>query len=86
MRELMLVEGSGGPEKPLYLRFSSTPVTRTESFASGEVNVDLDAQNQVIGIEMLSTDPEELEVLARLMRSHDLRLTGLFTGNVKRAS
>ena len=46
--------------------FSNHSVARTESYAGGEVNVnvDVDDRNQVIGIEMLSIDAEEFAVLA----------------------
>lgn len=69
LRELKEVERD---EDAIYLRFSKMPVARTRSFANGEINVDLDHYNEVIGIEVLSLDPEELQALAEIAAEYKL--------------
>jgi uncharacterized protein YuzE len=72
IRELKEVEHSGKPGDPAYLRFSNMPIARTESYADGEVNVDLDDYNEVVGIEMLSGEPEEWAALAEIAKRYSL--------------
>jgi hypothetical protein len=72
------------PRDPVYLRFSKKPVAKTEARARGEVNLDLDAHNGVVGIEMVSTDPDEWEAVARVGKEHDLRFDLLLAGAKKR--
>lgn len=76
-RELLAVEGGG--TEPVYLRFSERTIARTESYAGGEVNVDVDDRNDVVGIEMLNTDPEEIAALASVAQTYNLRLGRLFS-------
>ncbi|HVA33631.1 MAG TPA: DUF2283 domain-containing protein [Candidatus Baltobacteraceae bacterium] len=77
--ELKGIEGADCGGGPIYLRFSNHSVARTESYAGGEVNVDVDDRNQVIGIEMLSIDAEEIAALADVTRVYDLSLLPLFS-------
>ncbi len=72
-RELQQVEWRGRLHDPAYLRFSDNPVARTGLFADGEVTVDYDEHGDVVGIEMLSTEPEEWEAVAQIGRSAYLR-------------
>jgi uncharacterized protein YuzE len=60
-----------------YLRFTKLPVVRTESYAGGEVNVDLDAYGHVVGIEMLSSEQAELSALVDITKKYSLNLNGL---------
>jgi hypothetical protein len=83
MTELQEI-GGGEDGSPVYLRFQWSAVNRTETFAGGEVNVDFDANNCVIGIEMLSADPEEVEAVAKIATAHRLRIATLFAGSAKR--
>lgn len=73
-RRLLNVEGGKGDHDPLYLRFSSEPVALTKAFARGEVMLDLSETGEVIGIEMLNTDPDVFEVVAKLAAQHHLKL------------
>jgi uncharacterized protein YuzE len=80
-----LQEITGGKDgAPLYLRFLRGPVSRTEAFAGGEVNVDFDSDNRVTGIEMLSADPEEVEAVAKIATAHQLSIASIFSGDAKR--
>ncbi|HXF33255.1 MAG TPA: DUF2283 domain-containing protein [Candidatus Acidoferrales bacterium] len=76
-KELMAVEGGG--KGPVYLRFSERTIARTESYAGGELNVDVDDCNEVVGIEMLATEPEEIAALASVAQTYDLHLGRLFS-------
>lgn len=71
LRELKEVEPSEGA---VYLRFSKLPVARTLSYANGEINVDVDDYNEVVGIEVLSLDPDELQALAEIAKKFRLSL------------
>jgi uncharacterized protein YuzE len=71
LRELKEVERK---DDVLYLHFSRLPIARTKSFAGGELNVDLDQYNQVVGIEVLSLGPQEVEALAKVALDHHLSL------------
>ncbi len=81
VRELKEIEWSGNVGDPAYLRFTKMPVANTESHANGEVIVDLDAYNEVVGIEMLSTDPEEWEAVAHIGKEHGLRFDLFLASN-----
>lgn len=83
MRELQEIKWSGKAGDPVYLRFTKLPVARTDSYANGEVNVDLDASNEVVGIEMLSTDPDQWAAVGRIGQEHSLRFD-LFLAGAKR--
>lgn len=61
----------------LYIYFSRLPIARTKSFASGEVNVDLDDYNEVVGIEILSLGPTEVQALATIVARWKLSLNSL---------
>jgi uncharacterized protein YuzE len=77
LRELKEIEGG---DHALYLRFTKLPVARTVAYANGEVMVDLDAYDEVVGIEVLSLDPEELQAVAEISTRYRLsfnKLTGL---------
>jgi hypothetical protein len=80
IHELREIEWSRKAGDPVYLRFATTPVTRTEAHANGEVNVDLDAQGGVVGIEMLSTDPGEWAAVGRIAERYHLRFDLFFHG------
>ncbi len=83
-RLLVEIESNETLRGPIYLRFSNQTVERTESYSSGEVNVDLDHHHELIGIEMLSLGPNQIAALADIVRAHDLDLRPLFS--MKRAS
>jgi uncharacterized protein YuzE len=65
-------------DPPVYIRFSHEPVAGGEITENPEVVIDFDVEGRVIGIELISTTPDEIEMLARVARKHDLDLTGLF--------
>jgi hypothetical protein len=82
--ELKEIEWTGNPGDPAYLRYTKLPVARTEAYANGEVNVDLDGCEDVVGIEMLSFEPEEWLAVAEIGKAHGLRFD-LFLGNRRSA-
>ncbi len=87
IRELQEIEVADPvPNAPVYLRFSDLPIARTESYANDEVIVDLDERNEVVGIEMLSTELEEMSALLQLARSHQLGLRLLFQPRTGKAA
>lgn len=61
----------------LYLYYSRLPVSRTKEFANGEINVDLDEQGEVVGIEVLSLEIEELAALKEIASQYQLNLDDL---------
>lgn len=71
LRELKEVEHG---DEAMYLRFSHLPIARTKSFANGELNVDLDAYNEVVGIEVLSLGPDETRALSDVVNQYRLSL------------
>jgi hypothetical protein len=71
IRELKEIERHDA-EGPVYLRFSNMTIERTESYANGEVNVDIDHYNEVVGIEMLSFEPEEFSALGDVAKKYNL--------------
>jgi len=63
----------------LYLYYSHTPITHQLNLHQEcSLNVDLDANDEVVGIELLSPTNIELEMLVRFANEHDLSLEGLF--------
>jgi len=84
IRELKEIEWNGKAGDPVYLRFSNLPIAKTEAYASGEVNVDLDHYSEVVGIEMLSIDPDEWEAVALIGKAHRLRFDLLLSAARKR--
>jgi uncharacterized protein YuzE len=71
LRELKEIERG---DEAVYLRFSHLPIARTQTFADGELNVDLDHYNEVVGIEILSLGPIETKALAEVVAEHRLSL------------
>jgi Protein of unknown function (DUF2283) len=61
----------------LYLYFSNLPISRTQSLANGEINVDLDHYGHVVGIEVLSLGPEQMQALSGIVAEHKLSLSNL---------
>lgn len=82
-RELMEIEWSGNSGDPAYLRFTKLPVAKTETYVGGEVNLDLDEYDEVVGIEMMSFDAEEWLAVAQIGKNRGLRFD-LFLGGAKR--
>lgn len=72
LRELKEVENRD--DDALYFHFSRLPIAKTRSFANGELNVDLDAYDEVVGIEILSLGPEEMQALTEVVSRHRLSL------------
>jgi hypothetical protein len=58
-------------------------IARTESYARGEVNVDIDDYNEVVGIEMLSRDPEEWAAFAEIAQKYRLSLSLFLTATTE---
>ena len=71
LRELKEVENR---DNVLYLHFSKLPIARTRSYADGEINVDLDHYDEVVGIEVLSLGPDEMSALSAIVSEHQLSL------------
>jgi hypothetical protein len=71
LRELKEVESRDGV---LYLHFSKLPIAHTKSYAKGELNVDLDHYDEVVGIEVLSLGPTEMKALTEIVTRHRLSL------------
>ena len=76
-RELKAVEWTGKAGQPMYFRFSDHGVGKTESYADGEVTVDLDPFGEVIGIELLSGDPANFAWLWKITKDYGLSLAKL---------
>lgn len=74
LRELKEIEPG---DHATYLRFSKLPVAKTRSLAEGEINVDLDHYGEVVGIEVLSLEPEEMQALATIVKEYGLSLSHL---------
>jgi hypothetical protein len=77
IRELKDIESSGRPGEPIYFIFSKLPIEHTEAHADGEVNVDVDHYNEVVGIELLSGKPENFAVFFEIVKHRALSLTGI---------
>ena len=68
-------EGTAGPA---YLRFSNEPVAQTEVWDDGnDVVVDFDAAGSVVGVELVSVDPDVIEALVEIARRYELDLSAL---------
>jgi uncharacterized protein YuzE len=78
MKGIIAIERDEESDSPVYIRFSNEPVSGGEITENPEVVVDYDAEGNVIGIELISTTPDEIEMLAKLAKKHDLDLTALF--------
>ena len=78
LRELKEVENR---DNVLYLHFSKLPIARTRSYADGEINVDLDHYDEVVGIEVLSLGPDEMSALSAIVSEHRLSLDLLTHAN-----
>jgi hypothetical protein len=50
------------------------PIAPTKSFAEGELNVDLDHDDKVVGIEVLALGPNEVKALSDIVTHHRLSL------------
>jgi uncharacterized protein YuzE len=76
-QELKNIEWSGRVGEPMYFRFSNAPVATTEPHAGGEVNVDLDSHDEVVGVELLSGDAEDFAVFLKVAERRGLGLAGV---------
>lgn len=81
MQRLKEIEPRTHDRDPIYMRFSDCAVERTDSYVDGEVNVDVDQRNEVIGVELLSVGPDELRALASIIERHNLDIAPLFRTN-----
>ena len=72
---------SVGGRTMLYLSYQiGARVARTIEVAeSGSVTIDVDAEGETIGIELLAPGVVQLEILTHIARERDLSLDGLFT-------
>ena len=77
MRELTDIQYSGIPGEPIYFVFSNQVVDHTDSYAGGEVNVDIDPHDEVVGIELLSGSPSNFDVFFDIVRQRDLGISGI---------
>lgn len=71
-RPLKNIHWNGNRQEPMYFVFSDEPVAVTESHHNGEVNVDLDRDNEVIGIEVVFPDAETFETLFEIVKARNL--------------
>lgn len=78
IKKLKEIENDGQPRSPIYLRFSNHVIERTESYAEGEVNVDVDHYNEVVGIEILSMGAPQLKALSEIVAQYDLDISPMF--------
>jgi uncharacterized protein YuzE len=64
----------------LYLRYApAQPVARTLSMTETEsIAIDIDANGDVLGVELLSPQTAEFETLAAIAKERGLSLEGLF--------
>ena len=78
MRPIVEIE-TEHPEGPVYLWFAEKgDAARSEISDNPEVVVDYDANENVIGVELITTTPDEIETLAKIAKRHNLALTALF--------
>jgi uncharacterized protein YuzE len=77
MRELKHIEYSGVPGEPIYFVFSNHVVDRTEAYAGGEVNVDVDHYDEVVGIELLNGSPKNFDVFFDIVKDRQLGISGM---------
>jgi uncharacterized protein YuzE len=78
VQSIIAIERDDEPDSPVYVRFSREPVANSNETENPEVVVDYDAVGKVIGIELITTTPDEIEMLAKVAKKHDLDLTALF--------
>ncbi len=64
----------------LYLRYSYGNIVRptTSLDDEGSVNVDYDAQGEIVGIEIIDVDDESVALATRFANEHNLGLAGAF--------
>ncbi|MBV8081492.1 MAG: DUF2283 domain-containing protein [Candidatus Eremiobacteraeota bacterium] len=74
---LKRIEWNGVTGDPMYFRFSDSIVAATESHAAGEVNVDLDANGAVVGVELLSGDAADFTAFFEIAEARGLDLAGV---------
>ena len=65
----------------LYVRYSKkTPSVRQQDLDEhGSIVVDYAADGSIIGIELISPDASDMEIVERFAQEHDLSLDGLFS-------
>lgn len=70
-----------GGHSALYLYYQEgAAVARTiDVTESGSVALDVDADGNTVGVELVNPGPAELEALARIARERELSLEGLFS-------
>jgi uncharacterized protein YuzE len=83
LRELQRFEDG---YKAKYLRFSNHKVAKTLSFHDGGVNVDLDGDGEVIGIEVLCLDSVDLRTIADLLERYNLSLNRLIDATRRKSA
>ena len=65
--------------RPMYIYYTRNAVVRTEARnAAGSVNVDLDADGDAIGIEILNPNDESIAIAFEAARAYGLSLVGVF--------
>ena len=72
-----------------YVRYrADDPETcgRTVGYADYQINVDLDENDGIVGIEILALGAEELAALADIAKKYDLDLSPLIGGTVPSAA
>jgi uncharacterized protein YuzE len=81
MKPLLKVTRERRPPHSMYLKYSDVPVARTSSLDGDEhyVNVDLDTQGEVVGIEIVFPDDRSVELAVSYALERGLSLTGLVT-------
>ena len=63
----------------MYLTYSHNEVVRTDSRDSeGSVNVDVDANGEAIGIEILNPNDESIQIAFEAANAYGLSLAGVF--------
>jgi|GEM_PF-5186676 len=66
----------------LYLHYSREPIVRTISRdADGSVNVDIDANGDPVGLELVGTSDDEVTVAIDAAREYGLSLAGVFSSS-----
>ncbi len=74
---LKAIEWNGVVGDPMYFLFSDSPVATTEAFAAGNVNIDVDGDGKVVGVELLSGDVEDFAVFLKIAETRGLDLSGV---------
>jgi uncharacterized protein YuzE len=82
-RKPISIERGDAPYFSLYVRYSKAPVARTMSLDgdAGLVNLDVDAEGEVVGLEAAITKPKQIEMLARIAQERKLGLDGVFAAS-----